>query len=240
MEKLTVGAKDLRTRCLEPLFQKFDSLCVVNEESNSRVYELVIYLIGDVKCMQEESCELELFLSHFEAIRVEGFDSFFTLIPPSASLQNLTRLEVFNCNSLEDLGASSIIKILVNLTVLDIKWCEKIVEIIRKDDEDLSGNKIVFSKLKSLVLYQLPCLERFCSSSSSLEFPALEDLDLRYCANMKMFCEGDVATPKLSYVEGLHWRYWDSDDFHPNHIISVNEVIRYNYEKSREVCTGIH
>lgn len=160
-----------------PLFQNFSTLYV---EKYDGACKLGLHLICDdvdaAECMREEMLKLELILQHFKTIHV-GVESFVCLVPPSVDLQNLTTLTIADCGSLEDVGAFSIAKNLVNLIYLQIR-----------NDKDLSDSKIVFSKMKSLVLYNLSSLASF-SLSLFLEFPSPEELRLISCPNMKFFLE---------------------------------------------------
>ena len=132
MQKLRIAAKDLMMMCQgqdpEPLLRSFKTFLV--KKAPCDIFfedEPVLDYIGDVKCMWEESFKLDLILPHFETIVVRGLESFISLMPYSTSFQNLTILEVDNCNNLEHLGAFSMAKNLVKLRSLEICLCEKIV-----------------------------------------------------------------------------------------------------------------
>ncbi|TXG65320.1 hypothetical protein EZV62_006595 [Acer yangbiense] len=81
---------------------------------------------------------------------------------PSTCFQNLTSLEVVRCDSLINMGTSSVAKSLVQLTEMRISYCEKITEVI-VNNGDVEEDEIIFRKLKSLMLKDLPSLTSFCS-----------------------------------------------------------------------------
>ncbi|KAH9752927.1 Disease resistance protein [Citrus sinensis] len=66
--------------------------------------------------------------------------------------------------------------ILVNLNV---SICKKIEEIIGHVGEEAKENRIAFSKLKLLILDDLPRLASFCLENYTLEFPSLEQIGFR-------------------------------------------------------------
>ncbi|KAH9686944.1 AAA domain-containing protein [Citrus sinensis] len=88
--------------------------------------------------------------------------------------------------------------ILVNLNV---SRCDKIEEIIRHVGEEVKENRIAFSKLKVLILDDLPRLTSFCLENYTLEFPSLERVSMTHCPNMKTFSQGILSTPKLYKVQ---------------------------------------
>ena len=88
--------------------------------------------------------------------------------------------------------------ILVNLNV---SICKKIEEIIGHVGEEAKENRIAFSKLKLLILDDLPRLASFCLENYTLEFPSLEQVSVTHCPNMKTFSLGILSTPKLHKVQ---------------------------------------
>lgn len=220
-----------------PLFQNFTTLYIDHDDYyDDEVYsgdELGLHLCcacdDDVECMREDMFKLEFILQYFETIHVRCVESFVSLVPSSSSLQNLTTLVVYHCSNLEDIGAFSIFKNLVNLIHLEIEDCPHIVEVIR-NDEDLNGKKIVFDNMKRLILIMLDSLTSFCSLNLFLEFPCLEELKVIDRSNMKIFCCGDITTPNL---HKLTWDRWDAIQLSAE--VDLNEVIQQLQGKDEEV-----
>nr|XP_043616156.1 disease resistance protein At4g27190-like [Erigeron canadensis] len=113
-------------------------------------------------------------------------------------LRNLRTLYVSACHKLNDLLSQSTAKDLSELQKLYVSSCENLKVILFKDKE-VSSNRIVLSKLKSIKLEFLPNLWCFfpeAASNGSLEvqeplfsskvdFPSLEELTLRELYSIK-------------------------------------------------------
>ena len=98
---------------------------------------------------------------------------------------------------------SSTSRSLVQLTRLEIRHCERIEEIITKQEgegEDDVEKEIVFQKLRYLKLQRLKSLRSFCSHCYTLVFPSLQEVTIQQCDRMSMFCPGDIHTPLLKGV----------------------------------------
>ena len=115
-----------------------------------------------------------------------GLYSLINVMPPSASFQNLTVMEVERCSSLINIGTSSAAKSLVQLTQMTIGRCKNIREVIGNHG-DVIEDEIIFRKLKSLMLEDLPSLTSFCSWNFTLKFPSLETLTVGQCPNINIF-----------------------------------------------------
>ncbi|KAL5845722.1 hypothetical protein ACOSQ3_009246 [Xanthoceras sorbifolium] len=164
---------------------------------------LFLKRLRNLKCMWKQDSKLDLILQNLEELTVFWCHGLIILMPPSASFQNLTILEVNYCNSLEIMVTSSTAKSLVKLTKMDISYCKNITEVVGNQG-DVTGDKIIFNSLKSLSLRQLPRLTSFCSWNCTLEFPSLEELNVSSCPNMKIFSGGDLITQRLPKVE-INW-----------------------------------
>ncbi|KAL5825165.1 hypothetical protein ACOSQ3_021228 [Xanthoceras sorbifolium] len=171
---------------------------------------------------------LNLVLQNLEVLEVMGCVSLINLnlTLSSASFQNLTALKVNRCKSLTDMVISSTAKSLVQLIEMSIWNCEKIIEVVG-DQGDVTDNKIIFCKLKSLSLYDLPNLTSFCFGNFSLEFPSLEELIVNNCPKMKIFSRRVLSTQMLREVEIDR----ESVELSPN--LNLNEAIQQFHEKAR-------
>ncbi|GAY68290.1 hypothetical protein CUMW_263010, partial [Citrus unshiu] len=88
-----------------------------------------------------------------------------------------------------------------SLVNLNVSKCDKIEEIVGHVGEEVKENRIAFSELKVLELYDLPRLTRFYLENYNLEFPSLERVSVTRCPNMKTFSQGILSTPKLYKVQ---------------------------------------
>ncbi|KAK9226327.1 hypothetical protein WN943_011374 [Citrus x changshan-huyou] len=95
---------------------------------------------------------------------------------PTPSLGNLVSITIRGCGKLRNLFTTSMVKSL-----------------------GASTEKITFPSLFSIQLYDLDSLACFCSSGlhATVEFLALEALQIIDCPGMKTFGYGDQLTPKL-------------------------------------------
>ncbi|KAL4285776.1 hypothetical protein HN51_053324 [Arachis hypogaea] len=120
----------------------------------------------------------------------------------SVSFTHLTYLQVSYCAELKTLMTCSTAKSLVQLTTLKVYSCNKLNEIVTKDEqENEEGIKIVFAKLITIQLEGLSNLTSFCSNSNcEFSVPLLEKLTLTECPKMKTFTAKHTTAPKLQSV----------------------------------------
>ncbi|XP_022747892.1 disease resistance protein At4g27190-like [Durio zibethinus] len=101
----------------------------------------------------------------------------------SFGVQNLTKLEVYECHNLKNIFTSSMVESLVQLKTLAVKKCNEIEEIIIVMEglvEEERTRKMVFPKLDYLELWDLPNLKRF-GFRNLIEFPSLTYLYVKGC-----------------------------------------------------------
>ncbi|XP_050366965.1 probable disease resistance protein At1g12290 [Argentina anserina] len=111
-------------------------------------------------------------------------------------LPNITRLVIRNCRS-TFLLIPSVARALVQLKRLEIHDCDIMEEIVETQEV---GNEItgkMFSKLNYLKIIDLPRLRRFCLGSN-IEFPSLEELQIKGCKEMENF----IHDPSSENVTG--------------------------------------
>ncbi|XVF30750.1 hypothetical protein REPUB_Repub16aG0085400 [Reevesia pubescens] len=101
---------------------------------------------------------------------------------------------------------------LVQLKMLKITNCEMVLEVIVAEEEKES--KMIFPKLESLWLYDLPKLTRFCSESL-IEFSSLSN-----CPCLKMFISG-ITTAGMTVRKEA--RKNNSEDIHTDILVLFNE-----------------
>ncbi|KAL9457203.1 hypothetical protein AB3S75_006279 [Citrus x aurantiifolia] len=156
---------------------------------------------------------------------------------PTPSLGNLVSITIDTCGKLRNLFTTSMVKSLVRLESLEVSSCPTLQDIIMDDEGEVglqgaSTKKITFPSLFSIKLCDLDSLACFCSSGlhATIEFLALEALQIIGCPSMKTFGYGDQLTPKLRkgvVVENGEYR-WTGNLNH-----TIQQYV-YNEKKIRE------
>ncbi|KAF2306656.1 hypothetical protein GH714_020153 [Hevea brasiliensis] len=150
------------------------------------------------------------------------------LLPFTVSLENLTTLEVSNCQGLINLMTSITCRSLVQLRRMKVEKCEMMQEIVASETDD-EEEEICFSQLQYLELHDLPRLTSFCSANPAFNFPSLEEVIIRACPNMKIFAKEVLSTPKLWRVQtGKHKYEWEWEG-------SINNTIEALFTHTEEV-----
>ncbi|BAT83739.1 hypothetical protein VIGAN_04094400 [Vigna angularis var. angularis] len=103
------------------------------------------------------------------------------------SFHNLQEVDVDGCGSLVTLFPLSLAKNLGKLKTLDIQKCEKMVEIVGREDDMEHGTTIEFPCLWYLNLENMPLLSCFYTGKHHLECPLLDRLYVECCPNLKVF-----------------------------------------------------
>ncbi|WVZ05458.1 hypothetical protein V8G54_018804 [Vigna mungo] len=142
------------------------------DESEIQMYGMVFRLkkltlkdLSKLKCVWKEN--------------IEGIVSF----------SNLERVHVGGCGSLVTLFPLSHAKNLEKLKTLDIQKCEKMVEIVGREDEMEHGMTIMFEFpcLSYLRIQNMPLLSCFHPGKHNLECPLLDFLFVECCPKLKLF-----------------------------------------------------
>ncbi|XP_040972479.1 putative disease resistance protein At5g05400 [Gossypium hirsutum] len=116
---------------------------------------------------------------------------------------NLRELTIHNCNNLTYIFPVMFIQNLSQLSFLEIQSCENLKEIIGSDDILASSSsaqgpqlemKMVFPRLKQIVLNYLSKLESFSPVGYHLEFPCLDFLDISQCSKLITSFSADYLT----------------------------------------------
>ena len=88
--------------------------------------------------------------------------------------------------------------------------CEKIEEILTRAREEEGEEKdiVLFNKVNSLVLMDLPNLKCFCNEANAFEWPSLKKVGVIRCPNLRTFVPANLKTPELEKVyEDEHYLY---------------------------------
>jgi hypothetical protein len=111
---------------------------------------------------------------------------------------NLTSLIIDACNKIKILLSHSSTSSLVNLQKLEVRNCENMEEIISHQEElEASANTTISIPALQHLLIDLPNLKDFFQGHSNLDFPSLQKVDIVYCPNMEVFSREFSDTPKL-------------------------------------------
>ncbi|KAG4937122.1 hypothetical protein JHK85_052041 [Glycine max] len=105
------------------------------------------------------------------------------------SFPNLQQVFVFSCRTLATLFPLSLARNLGKLKTLEIYTCDKLVEIVGKEDVTEHGTTEMFELpcLWKLLLYKLSLLSCIYPGKHHLECPVLKCLDVSYCPKLKLF-----------------------------------------------------
>ncbi|XP_022719745.1 uncharacterized protein LOC111277596 [Durio zibethinus] len=166
----------------------------------ARLSELTLHELPELTHIWKEEFQVGEVFSNLSTLQLWKCDKLKNLVPSYVYFKHLTTLEVSNCQGLKNLVALPTAKSMVALTKLRIIDCQMIEETIAYGSDDVKDG-IVFSQLKSLELCSLPILSSFCSGDYAFEFPSLEEVIVRNCPKMEIFCGGELATPSLRRVQ---------------------------------------
>ncbi|KAL5166946.1 putative disease resistance protein [Glycine soja] len=119
------------------------------------------------------------------------------------SFPNLQDVDVNKCRSLATLFPLSLAKNLANLQTLTVWRCDKLVEIVGKEDAMELGRTEIFEFpcLWKLYLFKLSLLSCFYPGKHHLECPLLESLDVSYCPKLKLFTSEFHNSHKEAVIE---------------------------------------
>ncbi|KAL5166952.1 putative disease resistance protein [Glycine soja] len=119
------------------------------------------------------------------------------------SFSNLQDVVVQDCENLVTLFPLSLARNLGKLKTLHIGICDKLVEIVGKEDVTEHGTTEMFEFpcLWNLLLYKLSQLSCFYPGKHHLECPLLKCLDVFYCPKLKLFTSEIHNSPKQAVIE---------------------------------------
>ncbi|KAB2612301.1 disease resistance protein [Pyrus ussuriensis x Pyrus communis] len=120
------------------------------------------------------------FFPNLEFLGLEKCGRLENLTSSLISFRNLTILRIRSCHELQYLIPYSVGKNLPQLHVLDVGYCERMVEIVASNGVD-SEIEITFSCLRHLELSDLPSLQGFCTGNCIFKVPSLETLIVKNC-----------------------------------------------------------
>ncbi|MBA0754421.1 hypothetical protein Gogos_005634, partial [Gossypium gossypioides] len=165
-----------------------------------KIKNLKLEGISNIRHLWKQDSWLDYICACLECLEVSRCGNLINLGLDFSFSENLTTLDVFDCNEMLELIKSSKTRSLVCLMTMKIRKCEMMREVVASDEDDTSF-EIVFKALKRLELHCLQSLTSFCSGNYTLWFPSLEQVTLSQCPRMKIFYQGELSTPKLHKLQ---------------------------------------
>jgi len=206
----------------------FEIEILVSIKICTRLKKLILNHLPKLQHICEEGSQINRVLEVLEYLAILDCPSLTNLLPSSITFSHLTYLEITRCNRVINLITSPTVQSLVKLTVMKVKDCDSLQEIITgKENVD-----IAFVSLQILILKCLPNLNKFCSTKCFLKFPLLEQVVVSKCPRMKIFSEGNTSTPRLRKVrieENSEERNWKGN---------LNDTVKKMFED--KVCIHLH
>uniref|UniRef100_A0A6N2LET3 Disease resistance protein At4g27190-like leucine-rich repeats domain-containing protein n=1 Tax=Salix viminalis TaxID=40686 RepID=A0A6N2LET3_SALVM len=151
MEKLVVNGG---------YFKELFPCQLVDEEEHTlaRIRWLELWNLPDLEKIWNQDLRVDQLLQNLETLEVSYCGSLINLAPSASSFGNLTALHVRDCKALKYLVTSSTARSLVQLSVMSIKECEMVTEIIPlsdrsncdklSEDEDFFPGNLEHTKLR--------------------------------------------------------------------------------------------
>jgi hypothetical protein len=120
---------------------------------------------------------------------------------PIFNFQNLQRVRVLGCTSLKSLFPASMTTYLTQLEQIVIISCDKLEEIVAREEVTQPIAKFVFPEVTGLHLVDLPRLKWFYRGVYTSKWPKLKDMLLGWCPKVEI-----LASELLSFQDILEER----------------------------------
>ncbi|CAJ2639485.1 unnamed protein product [Trifolium pratense] len=190
----------VRNSSFETLFPTKETTDHLNMHVSNQIRIFWILELENLKQIWQEDFPLDHpLLQNLEELFVRGCPSLINLVPASTFFTNLIILKVENCKELTYLITSSTAKSLVQLTTLKIMNCEKMLDVVKIDEEKAEEN-IIFENLEYLELSSLPSFRSFCYGKQTFIFPSFLRFIVKGCPQMKIFSSGVIVAPYLTKI----------------------------------------
>ncbi|KAD7477457.1 hypothetical protein E3N88_00593 [Mikania micrantha] len=136
-----------------------------------------------------------------EIVNIGSFPRPETMTNLYHQLTNLKILKIHKCDLLEYIFTFSTLESLRKLEELSIWNCKAMKVIVREEHGEESSSKVVFPRLKSIQLDDLPNLAGFfIGMNTNFEWQSLDHLMIDKCPQMMVFTSGESIAPKLKYI----------------------------------------
>ncbi|KAL4378818.1 hypothetical protein GQ457_02G035720 [Hibiscus cannabinus] len=194
--------------------------CTEGDTDNTATYAGTLSTIRKIELMGlrnlkyylwKQGVQVDHILPNLETLQVHSCENLISLGSSSILFQNLATLEVWDCKGMKYLDTCVAVRGLSQLKKLIIRECISVKEIVGSVEDEATCD-IIFSRLKSLELVNLPRLNSFCSGNYTFGFPCLEELVVCGCPELEVFCKGALNAPLLQSVEyGKGKGHWSGD-----------------------------
>ena len=166
--------------------------------------------------------------------RVSDIRRLKNIVPFSSTSFHYLQTLVFESDLLISLLTPSTARTLVQLKHITICTCKRMREIVANEESEAeAGDEIAFNNLTSLVLLELPSLTAFHMGNRTIKFPSLDCVYVYNCPQLKIFCSGNLSTPKLTvfWIEGKQILKKEGDED-----VDLNATIKEYWEAKLETC----
>jgi hypothetical protein len=137
---------------------------------------------------------LNINLKYVLFLKINNIMRIFNSQIPKGNFSKLEVLKVSSCDNLRNILAAPMFRGLTSLTKLELSNCEKLEEVIAQDqgaqEGPENGKETLFPRLKELELSNLPKMCRFCHMTNALELPSLEAMTIKDCPMLESFSLG--------------------------------------------------
>ncbi|MFQ6657825.1 hypothetical protein Gotur_027337, partial [Gossypium turneri] len=208
--------------CLSTLYVHIPDAQMIPKHRFVETLDKYVICVGDYNrfvCYQSHEClrtlrlklctnihldnGLKMLLIKTEALFLEGLEGVKNVLVElnnGKDLPHLKRLHIENgCGKLEHLLSPSLARSLVQLQCFKIMDCEGLRDIILTDEiEEERKYVICFPRLNSLHMVGLTNLIFFSSGNHNIEFPLLQELEIKRCTKLIEFIS------QISNESGMH------------------------------------
>ncbi|XP_052624295.1 uncharacterized protein LOC111909128 [Lactuca sativa] len=144
-------------------------------------------------------------------------------------LPKLKKLEIKDCDLVEHIFTFSALGSLIQLEELMIEDCKEMEVIIKEEhgEKTTASNVVVFPRLKSIKLVNLPYLQGFFLGMNEFKWPSLDNVAIRDCPEMTVFTRGRSMAPQLKSIQRSLGKDIDECDlnFHQTPLRSLGNTL---------------
>uniref|UniRef100_A0A0A0LMT4 Uncharacterized protein n=1 Tax=Cucumis sativus TaxID=3659 RepID=A0A0A0LMT4_CUCSA len=186
---------------------------------------LWIFYNSDIQhFIHEKNKPLRKCLSKLEFLYLKNLENLESVIHGynngESPLNNLKNVIVWNCNKLKTLFLNCMLDDVLNLEEIEINYCKKMEVMITVKENEETTNHVEFTHLKSLCLWTLPQLHKFCSKVSNTintcESFFSEEVSLPNLEKLKIWCTKDLK------------KIWSNNVLIPNSFSKLKEIDIYS------------
>ncbi|KAL8248398.1 hypothetical protein R6Q59_005266 [Mikania micrantha] len=239
-----MSGEELINACRSSLCQYPKKISIIDCDAISVL--IPWYAVGKMKRLEElEIWNCKTITKVFD----EGSASGTTLTTPTVllkttnhvpQLSNLKKVEISNCDLLSHVFTFSTLESLKQLKFLSVKDCNDIQEIVKEEIHETTSSKddhvVVFPRLTTLQLEELPNLKGFFLGKNKFRWPLLDTLIIKDCPQLMTFTSGESETPKLNYISTGFGKY-GLDDCGLNFHGKINEYTQTTFPASSSYVT---